>query len=184
MKVNITKTYEELNEFFKVFGNVFSKQRALIKDHMKDFFKYVNLEGMAYSELIKRREDLKQKCKNELIRITAKKEKLYSHGDINKMELNSQDHTIDRQKILHDKNYAFEHICYNDTRQLENLNNQLGYANKMNILELKKLINEYCVRYVNNIKTFNAEFYPSINDLVSSWSNMETFVMTSNLPKK
>ena len=54
----------------------------------------------------------------------------------------------------------------------------------MNIFELKKLINEYCVRYVNNIKTFNAEFYPSINDLVSSWSNMETFVMTSNLPKK
>ena len=61
--------------------------------------------------------------------------------------------------------------------------NQLGYANKMNILELKKLINEYCIRYVNNIKSFNSEFYPSINDLVTSWSNMETFVMTSNLPK-
>ena len=180
MKVNITKTYEELNKFFKDLGNVFSKQRSLIKDHMKDFFKYVNLEGMAYSELIKRREDLKQKCKNELIRITAKKEKLYSHGDINKMELNNQDHTIDRQKILHDKNYAFEHICYNDTRQLENLNNQLGYANKMNMRELKKLLKEYCVRFVDNIEAFAQGINQTITDLQNSWTNLENFVKSTN----
>ena len=32
---------------------------------MKDFFKYLNLEGKAYFELIVRREDLKTKYNNE-----------------------------------------------------------------------------------------------------------------------
>ena len=42
----------------------------------------------------------------------------------------------------------------------------------MNILELKKMINEYFIRYANNIKSFNAEFYRSINDLITNWLNM------------
>ena len=68
-----------------------TKQRLLIKNHMKDFFKYVNLEGKAYSELIVRREELKNKYDSENQRITAKKEKLFSSGDINKMEINTED---------------------------------------------------------------------------------------------
>ena len=49
----------------------------------------------------------------------------------------------------------------------------------MNMIELKKMIKEYCIRYVENIKTFDAEFYPTINDMVGTWSNMETFVMSA-----
>ena len=32
---------------------------------------------------------------------------------------------------------------------------------------------------MENIKTFDAEFYPTINDMVGTWSNMETFVMSA-----
>ena len=53
----------------------------------------------------------------------------------------------------------------------------------MNIIELKKMVNEYCIKYINNIKNFDAKFYPTINDLVTSWSNMETFVMSAKLPQ-
>ena len=67
---------------------------------------------------------------------------------------------------------------------LNKIYNQLGYANKMNMRELKKMIKEYCVRYVENVKKFDEEFYPSINDLVGTWSNMETFVMSANMPKQ
>jgi hypothetical protein len=42
---------------------------------MKDFFKYINLEGKAYTELIERREELKAKYTSENQRVTAKKEK-------------------------------------------------------------------------------------------------------------
>ena len=183
MKQTITKSYEELGCFFKNYRKILIKHNDMVKNHMKDFFKYINLEGKAYNELIERREDLKAKYTTENQKVTAKKEKLYATGDITKMEL-GDDKNIDKNRILHDKPYAFENMCKTDTSNLMKIYNQLGYANKMNMRELKKMIKEYCVRYVENVKKFDQEFYPSINDLVGTWSNMETFVMSANMPKQ
>ena len=55
----------------------------------------------------------------------------------------------------------------------------MGYANKMNMRELRKMIKEYCSRFVDNITSFNQGFYPTINDLLTTWTNMETFIMTT-----
>ena len=82
---------------------------------MEDFFKYVNLEGKAYSELITRREEHKEKYTSENA-VSAKKEKLFNGGDIKKMEINTEDKSIDKQRLVKDKPYAFEHICMADTR--------------------------------------------------------------------
>ncbi len=179
MKPTITKTYEEIGCFFKNWGRVLTKQKDLIKNHMKDFFKYVNLEGKAYSELIVRREDLKEKYTAENTRVTSKKEKVFATGDINKFEINTEDRNIDKDRLLRDKPYAYEHICLQDSRNLEKIHNQLGYANKMNMRELRKMIKEYCSRFVDNITSFNQGFYPTINDLLTTWTNMETFIMTT-----
>ena len=183
MKQTITKSYEEMSCFFKNYMKILIKQNDMVKNHMKDFFKYINLEGKAYTELIDRREELKAKYNAENQRVTAKKEKVYATGDITKFELGTDEKNVDRERILHDKPYAFEHICQNDTANLHKIYNQLGYANKMNMRELKKMIKEYCIRYVDNVKAFDVEFYPSINDLIGTWSNMETFVMSANMPK-
>ena len=184
MKPTITNTYEEIAHFFNNWGNIMTKQRLLIKNHMKDFFKYVNLEGKAYSELIVRREELKNKYDSENQRITAKKEKLFSTGDINKMEINTEDKSINGERLIKDKPYAFENICYEDTKGLERLNNQLGYANKMNMRELRKLIKEYIGRFVDNLAEFNKGFYPTISDLLNTWTNIETFIQTPNASVK
>ena len=178
MKPTITKSFEELGCFFDNWKKVLIKQKELVKNHMKDFFKYVNFEGRAYTELIDRREELKNRYNSESARITAKKEKLFATGDLNKFEF-GDNHVVDRDRCLRDKPYAFEHMCRSDNLVLEKLSNQLGYANKKNMMELKKMINEYCIRYVDNIKAFDMEFYPTINDLVGTWSNMETFVMSA-----
>ena len=179
MKPVITKSYEEIACFFKNWGNILTKQRLLIKNHMKDFFKYINLEGKAYSELIVRREELKSKYNSENIRITAKKEKLFNTGDITKMEYDTEDKCINTASLVSDKAYAFKYICIADTKALERLHNQLGYANKMNLRELRKLIKEYCVRFINNMEAFNTGFYPTITDLLNTWTNVENFVRTS-----
>ena len=151
---------------------------------MKDFFKYINLEGKAYSELIVRREELKDKYNSENMRITNKKEKLFNTGDINKMEINPDDKTLNKQSLISDKAYAFEHICVEDTKALEKLHNQLGYANKMNLRELRKLIKEYCGRFIENMEAFNTGFYPTITDLLNTWTNVENFVRTSQASMK
>jgi hypothetical protein len=180
MKQTITKSYEELGCFFDNWKKVLIKQKELVKNHMKDFYKYVNFEGKAYTELIDRREELKNKYNAEFARVTAKKEKIFATGDLNKFEF-GDDHVVDRDRCLRDKPYAFEHMCKNDNLQLQKLSNQLGYANKKNMIELKKLINEYCIRFVDNIKSFDLEFYPTINDMVGTWSNLETFVMSASM---
>ena len=183
MKQTITKSYEELGIFFKNYMKILIKQNDMVKNHMKDFFKYINLEGKAYTELIERREELKAKYHSENQRVTVKKEKVFATGDITKSELGIDEKNIDRERILHDKPYAFEHICQLDNANLLKIYNQLGYANKMNMRELKKMIKEYCVRYVDNFKKFNEDFYPTINDLIGTWSNMQNFVMSANMPK-
>ena len=180
MKQTITKSFEELGFFFDNWKKVLIKQKELVKNHMKDFYKYVNFEGRAYTELIDRREDLKNKYNAEIAKVTAKKEKIFATGDLNKFEF-GDDNVVDRERALRDKPYAFEHMCKNDNLLLEKMSNQLGYANKMNMIELKKMINEYCVRYVDNIKQFDVEFYPTINDMIGTWSNMETFVMSATM---
>ena len=70
---------------------------------MKDFFKYVNLEGKAYSELIVRREELKERYNSENARISIKKEKLFNTGDINKMEYDTDDKSINKASLVSDK---------------------------------------------------------------------------------
>ena len=182
MTETITKTYQEMNRFFRNYKKILIKHNEMIKIHIKNFFKYINIESKAYNELIERREELRNKFIAENQKVTAKKEKVFATGDINKFEL-GEDKNIDKERILTDKPYAFEHICKSDTNALMKIYHQLGYANKMNILELKNLINDCCARYVNNIKNFDAKFYPTINDLVTTWSNLETFVMSAILPK-
>ena len=75
MKQTITKSYEEMSCFFKNYRKILIKQNEMVKNHMKDFFKYINLEGKAYNELIERREELKAKYTSENQRVTSKKEK-------------------------------------------------------------------------------------------------------------
>jgi hypothetical protein len=179
MKQTITKTYEELGHFYKNWRKILLKQNEISKNLVKDFFKFINLEGQSYSELIDRREELKQKYTAEVFRVNAKKEKIFNSKDINKFELNPDDNTVDKDKLIKDKTYAFEKMCFKDTRELNFISNQLGYANKMNIYELKKMINIYCKRFIENFLNFDKEFYPSINDFLNTWTNMEVFVQSS-----
>ena len=183
MKDTITKSYEELDSFFRNYKKILIKQNDLIKFHMKDFFKYINLECKAYFEIIERREEIKTKYDGENQRVTAKKEKIFLTGDINKFEIEDIS-KVDKDRILHDKPYAFENMCFRDSGHLLKVFNQLGYANKQCMRELKKLIKEYCMRYVENVKKFDEEFYPTINDLIGIWSNLQNYVMCANMPKK
>ncbi|MCQ2820843.1 MAG: hypothetical protein MJ252_26595 [archaeon] len=165
MKPTITKTYEELGYFFKNWKKIIIKQNELVKTKVKDFFKYINLEGQAYSSLIFTREELSQKYTAEFNRVNAKKEKLFSTGDVTKFELNPEDKTLDKAKLVSDKKYAMEHICYKENLGIKLLYNQLGYMNKMNIRELKKMIKAYVGRFMENFKEFDANYYVSINDV-------------------
>ena len=176
MKEEITKTYEELGIFFKNWKRIIFNQNELIKSHVKDFFKYIKMEGIAYTELIQSREIIKGKYKVEYDRVTAKKEKLWATMDLGKWEIIDEFNKVDRVLLLKDKTYAMQKMCTRDTQSLENIHKQLGYANKMNMEELKKLIAINSKRFTDNMKTFSENFYPTLNDGITVWTTLTSYI--------
>ena len=176
MKEEITKTYEELGIFFKNWKRIIFNQNELIKSHVKDFFKYIKMEGIAYTELIQSREIIKGKYKVEYDRVTAKKEKLWATMDLGKWEIIDEFNKVDRVLLLKDKTYAMQKMCTRDTQSLENIHKQLGYANKMIMEELKKLIAINSKRFPDNMKTFSENFYPTLNDGITVWTTLTSYI--------
>ena len=56
-------------------------------------------------------------------------------------------------------------MCAKESQSVRLIYNQLGYVNKMNIKELKKMIKIYTDRFLDNFKEFDSKFYVCINDV-------------------
>lgn len=134
------------------------------------------MEGIAYNELIQSREAVKARFVTEESRVNAKKGKLWQSMDISKWEIHDEFNKIDKVMLCRDKNYAMQNMCTKDTQSLENLHQQLGYANKMNMEELKNMIEINVIRFGDNMKSFAEEFYPSLTDGINVWSTLNRYL--------
>ena len=175
MKEPIKKTYEELNIFFKNWKRILFNENVIIKEEIKHFFKSQKMENLAFIELIDSREAIRQKYVSEKAKLDAKKEKLYKIMDFNKWEIEDNFNQVDRALLFRDKNYAFDNMCTRETQALENIHKQLGYANYMNNLQLKNIIDKNATKFVQNTKEFANKFYPSLNDGITIWSSLNTY---------
>jgi hypothetical protein len=176
MKKEILKTFEMFGIFFKNWKRVLFNQGDIIKKNVKNFFKYVNMEGMAYSELTKSRIEIKEKFDKENEKLMNKKEKLWAQNDISKWEITEDFSRIDRVYLMRDKQYAFSKMCTSETLALNNLMLMLRYANKKNLDELKKMITNYQEKFLNNVKVFANNFYPTLNDALNTWTEVAATV--------
>ena len=176
MKEKITKTYETLGHFFKNWRAILLNQNVYFKKYIKDFFKYMKADAGTYEELIKSREDIKNKYLTEKTRLNNKKERLWAQMDITKWEIIDQFNKIDPSLLMKDKIYAFENMLTTETQSVDNIHKQLGYANKMNTEELKKLMNFTSQKIVSMIKSFPEVFYPTLSDGINIWSGLNTYL--------
>jgi hypothetical protein len=170
MKEEIIKTYEKLGVFFKNWKKIIFNQNEIIKDNIKNFFKYVKMEGKSYSELIASRDEIKNKFIYENNRLNQKKDKLFVTMDITKWEITEDIEKIDRILLMNDKNYAYSKMCTHETLIFENLRKQFCYANRNNIDELRKLTNKYCESFMKNLEEFSDKLYPTLGDSLNIWS--------------
>ena len=176
MKEHITKSFEELGIFVKNWKRILYKQNEIVKVHLKDFFKFIKMEGTSYEELIKNREEVKSKYVSEKVRLTNKKEKLWQGMDVTKWEIIDEFNKVDKTLLTRDKAYAMSKMCTKETQILENLKKRLGFANRTNIEELKNMIKINCAKYMANLKSFTEEFYPSLTDGINVYSSIQMFV--------
>ena len=105
LKNEIINNYKELGIFFKNWRRVLFNQNEIMKKYIRDFYKFIKMEGNAFKELIVGWEDLKKKFENENKRLTAKKEKLWSQMDVSKWEITEDFLKIDRVLLFRDKGY-------------------------------------------------------------------------------
>jgi len=176
MKEDIVKSYEELCIFFKNWKNIIFNQNDVIRRRVKDFYKYVRMEGEAYLELFIKRDEIQNKFNAENKRLQAKKDKLWAQMDISKWEILEDFGRIDRVLLVRDKVYGCSKMCTTETNNLNNLHKKLGYVNKCCIDELKRLVNKYKNSFVDNIKAFSGDLYPIINDALNVWSQMASAI--------
>ena len=176
MKDSITKTLEELGVFFKNWKRILFNENEIIKENIKDFFKLQKMENLAFIELIDSRETIRQKYASEKARLDAKKERLYKIMDFSKWEIEDNYGQIDRALLFRDKNYAFNSMCTKETQALENIHKMLGYANYMNNEQLRQIIKYNEKKFVEITKEFANKFYPSLNDGITLWSTLNTYL--------
>ena len=176
MKEDIVKSYEQFGIFFKNWKNIIFNQNDVIRKKVKDFFKYVRMEGEAFLELFSKREEIQNKFLEDSKKLQAKKDKLWAQMDISKWEILEDFSRIDRVLLVRDKIYGCSKMCTTETNNLNNLQKKLGYVNKCSIDELKRLINKYKNTFVDNLKAFSGELYPIINDELNVWSQMASAV--------
>ena len=175
IKEQITKTYEELSIFFKNWKRILFNENEIIKENIKDFFKFHKMENLSFIELIDSRELIRQKYAAEKAKLDAKKEKLYKIMDFNKWEIEDNFGQVDRALLFRDKNYAFDKMCTRETQALENIHKMLGYANFMNSEQLKNIIEYNSKKFIEVTKEFANKFYPSLNDGITLWSTLNTY---------
>ena len=176
MKEDIVKSYEQFGIFFKNWKNIIFNQNDIIRKRVKDFFKYVRMEGEAYLELFSKREEIQNKFLADSKKLQAKKDKLWAQMDVSKWEILEDFGRIDRVLLVRDKIYGCSKMCTTETNNLNNLQKKLGYVNKCSIDELKRLVNKYKNTFVDNIKLFSGDLYPNINDELNVWSQMASAV--------
>ena len=172
----ITKTYDELSIFFENWKKIIYKENIIIKEQIKHFFKREKLENLIFIDLIDTREQIRQKYISEKIKLDNKKEKLYKTNDISKWEIEDSFGQIDHARLMRDKNYAFEKMCTRETKNVENIHKLLGYANFMNVTQLKNKIEQNEKKLVEITKEFANKFYPSLNDGITLWSTLNTYI--------
>ena len=141
------------------------------------------MECAAYSELIVKRNGLKSSYTEEQKKLNNKKEKLWANGDTSKWEITSNYNDLDQFHLKSDKLYAFSKMCTQESNHVANLGNTLGFYNRQNMDELKKLMKNNCSRYMMNLKTFTDNFYPTLTDALTVYTSIQIFV-NSYQPKK
>ena len=176
MKDEITKAFEELGKFFKNWKRITYKQNEIFKTYLKDFFKYIRMECAAYTELIVKRNSLKGAYFEEQKKLNSKKEKLWASGDTSKWEIVEDFTKIDHLYLKTDKLYAFSKMCTQESNHVANLGNTLGFYNRQNMQELKKLMKNNCNKYMQDLKAFTDNFYPTLTDALTVYTSIQMFV--------
>ena len=168
---DISNVFEQYQIFFKNWKRIHINQTSIIRAKLNDYFKYLKNNGLSLIELIERQNEVQkdyQKVKEDLLN---KKEGYWKKMDITKWEMNPMEQ-IDSALLFRDKNYAFSKMCFQETMNVNNKGNLLGYYFSNNIINLKNVLEKIEKYSIDNLVSFSKEIEPSVTDVINVWSKL------------
>ena len=168
---DICNVFEQYQIFFKNWKRIHINQTSIVRSKLNEYFKYLKNNGLSLIELIERQNTIQkeyQKIKDDLMN---KKEGYWKKMDITKWEMNPMEQ-IDSALLFRDKNYAFSKMCFQETMNLTNKGDLLGYYFSNNIINIKKVLENIEKFSINNLVSFSKEIEPTVTDVVNVWSNL------------
>ena len=168
---DISNVFEQYQIFFKNWKRIHINQTSIIRAKLNDYFKFLKNNGLSLIELIGRQNEVQkdyQKVKEDLLN---KKEGYWKKMDITKWEMNPMEQ-IDSALLFRDKNYAFSKMCFQETLNLNNKGNLLGYYFSNNIVNLKNVLERIEKYSLDNLVSFSKEIEPTVTDVINVWSKL------------
>ena len=174
-KANLSKdicnVFEQYQIFFKNWKRIHINQTSIIRAKLNSYFKYIKNNGFSLIELIQRQNNVQKdylKMREDLIN---KKEGNWKKMDITKWEMNPMGQ-IDSALLFKDKNYAFSKMCFQETQNLNNKGDLLGYYYVNNIKNIKNSLKNIEKYSIDNLNSFSKEIEPTVTDVINVWSNL------------
>ena len=170
---HIDQFYDQYAHYFRNWGRIMQKEIDSLKGTTQQYCKDFINKGEIYLSLFKKQEDLINDYNDKKSELLKKKERLWNEKNTMKWEMIS-DYSIDPVKLLQDRNYAFEKMCYQNTIDVNDMCLQLGYffnANNEHFFDFKtKFTNDLKV----SINKFSEEFGNAISDELEIWTTMKS----------
>ena len=168
---DICNVFEQYQIFFKNWKRLQINQTEIIRKKLNNYFNYIRNKGNSLVELIKKQNELQSDYNKMKENLLNKKENLWKKMEINKWEMNQMTQ-IDSVLLFRDKNYAFSKMCFQETMNLNNKGDLLGYYYINNILNIKNVLVNIEKYSVDNLVDFSKEIEPTVTDVVNVWSNL------------
>ena len=168
---DICNVFEQYQIFFKNWKRLKINQTEIIRKKLNNYFNYIRNKGNSLVELIKKQNELQSDYNKMKENLLNKKENLWKKMEINKWEMNQMTQ-IDSVLLFRDKNYAFSKMCFQETMNLNNKGDLLGYYYINNILNIKNVLANIEKYSVDNLVDFSKEIEPTVTDVVNVWSNL------------
>ena len=168
---DICNVFEQYQIFFKNWKRLQINQTEIIRKKLNNYLNYIRNKGNSLVELIKKQNELQSDYNKMKENLLNKKENLWKKMEINKWEMNQMTQ-IDSVLLFRDKNYAFSKMCFQETMNLNNKGDLLGYYYLNNILNIKNVLANIEKYSVDNLVDFSKEIEPTVTDVVNVWSNL------------
>jgi sorting nexin-7/30/sorting nexin-8 len=161
-KPNTTTSFDILSKIMLDWNEINKKQKILINEGIREYFRYVKNEFRGIKDLALKVENNKTIYTKAFDKLIALKENVFkqdiSHWGINALEME------DKTQLLTNKNLAFAKMLPKDTRKVDELRQIYGFYLNSIISEFERIRELNGIRHKNTINSFIEQFTESLKD--------------------